>query len=73
MTDIHLSDEDRAFIGGQLQAGAYRTADDVIRAGLQVLREEDEELWRLIKVGEDDIKEGCRRSQRYLHVHRRLV
>ncbi|TCL96745.1 putative addiction module CopG family antidote [Rhizobium sp. PP-WC-2G-219] len=58
MTDIHLSDEDRAFIEGQLQMGAYRTADDVIRAGLQVLREEDEELRRLIKVGEDDIKAG---------------
>ncbi|MCD7108981.1 type II toxin-antitoxin system ParD family antitoxin [Rhizobium sp. DKSPLA3] len=58
MTDIHLSDDDRTFTEEQLQMGAYRTADDVIRAGLQVLREEDEELRRLIKVGEDDIEAG---------------
>jgi putative addiction module CopG family antidote len=58
MPDIHLSDEDRAFIESRLEAGEYRTAEEVVKAGVQALREDEEELRRLIKVGEDDIVAG---------------
>ncbi len=33
MTEIHLSDQDQAFIDEQVKDGRYKSADDVIAAG----------------------------------------
>jgi antitoxin ParD1/3/4 len=61
MTEIQLTDEDRAFIEAKLRTGVYNSAEDVLRAGLRSLeREENEtqELRRLVGQGLDDVKEG---------------
>jgi antitoxin ParD1/3/4 len=61
MTEIQLTEEDRAFIEAKLRTGVYKSAEDVLRAGLRSLeREENEtqELRRLVGQGLDDVKEG---------------
>lgn len=35
MTEIHLSEQHKAFIEEQVKAGTYKDADEVIAAGLQ--------------------------------------
>jgi antitoxin ParD1/3/4 len=61
MSEIHLSDEDRAFIEEQVKAGVYKDADAVVAAGLRLLGSEEgevEELRHLIQQGIDDVDAG---------------
>lgn len=61
MTEIHLSEQDRAFIDEQIKDGRYKSADDVIAAGLRLLGSEEgelQELRHLIQQGIDDIDAG---------------
>jgi antitoxin ParD1/3/4 len=61
MTEIHLSDDDKAFIEEQLRDGQYKSADDVIAAGLRLLGSEEgqiQQLRHLIQQGVDDIDAG---------------
>ncbi len=61
MTEIHLSDQDQAFIDEQVKDGRYKSADDVIAAGLRLLGSEEgelQELRHLIQQGIDDIDAG---------------
>ncbi|MBP1850774.1 hypothetical protein [Rhizobium halophytocola] len=37
MTEIRLSEQDRAFVGGEIGRGSYRTPEEVVSAGLQRL------------------------------------
>ena len=53
MTEIHLSEQDRAFIDEQVGAGIYKSADEVVAAGLRLLGSEEGklvELQRLIQI-----------------------
>ena len=61
MTDIHLSEQDRAFIEDQVQTGVYENADAVVAAGLRLLGSKDGkvlELRRLLQEGLDDVEAG---------------
>jgi antitoxin ParD1/3/4 len=61
MTEIHLSEQDQAFIDEQVKDGQYKCADDVIAAGLRLLGSEEgqlQELRHLIQQGIDDIDAG---------------
>lgn len=61
MTEIHLSDKDKAFIEEQVKAGVYKDADEVVAAGLRLLGSEEgelQELRRLIQEGIDDVEAG---------------
>ena len=44
LTSIRIDDEFQAFIDKQIADGRFQTADDVVRAGLSLLREEDKNL-----------------------------
>ncbi len=60
MTEIHLSEQDRAFIQEQVSAGRYKDADSVA-AGLRLLGSGEgklAELQRLIQEGLDDVDAG---------------
>jgi antitoxin ParD1/3/4 len=66
MTEIHLSDEDKAFIEDRMKAGIYKSSDDVVAAALRLLRQKDDkffELQRLMQEGLDDVAAG--RVHRY--------
>lgn len=61
MTEIHLSDDDKAFIQEQVKDGRYKSADEVVAAGLRLLGSEEgeiQELRRLIQQGIDDVDAG---------------
>lgn len=61
MTEIHLTEEEQAFIDAKLRSGVYRSAEDVVRAGLQSLARRDEEaeaLRRQVQQGIDDADAG---------------
>ncbi|TWF56832.1 type II toxin-antitoxin system ParD family antitoxin [Neorhizobium alkalisoli] len=61
MAEIHLSDEDKAFINEQVKAGIYKDADAVVAAGLRLLGSDEgkvEELRHLIQQGIDDVDAG---------------
>ena len=58
MPDTQLSDDDRAFIQREIRAGDDATADEVVSAGLQAVRADEDESRLLIQKGEDDIKPG---------------
>ncbi|WP_377295618.1 type II toxin-antitoxin system ParD family antitoxin [Rhizobium sp. SGZ-381] len=61
MTEIQLSDEDRAFIEAKLRSGVYKSAEDVVRAGLRLLKRQEneaEELRRLVGQGLEDLEAG---------------
>ena len=61
MTEIHLSEQDRAFVDRQIEAGIYKNLDDVVSAGLRLLGSEEGklvELQRLIQEGLDDVEAG---------------
>lgn len=61
MTEIHLSDDDKAFIEEQVKDGRYKDADEVVAAGLRLLGSEEgeiQELRRLIQQGIDDVDAG---------------
>ncbi|MFS8144527.1 type II toxin-antitoxin system ParD family antitoxin [Rhizobium sp. BR 249] len=61
MTTIRLNAAEEAFIEQQINAGYYENADDVVQAGLDLLREREikiAKLRALIKEGQDDIDMG---------------
>jgi antitoxin ParD1/3/4 len=58
MSDIQLSDEDRAFIEERVRSGPYKTVNDVVHAGLRSLRRDEAALKSLIQEGLDDIAAG---------------
>ena len=58
MTEIHLSDKDKAFIDEQVKAGVFKGANEVMAAGLRLLQEKQENLRRLIQEGLDDVETG---------------
>ena len=61
MTEIHLSEEDQAFVQDLLDNRVYRTADEVVAAGLRLLGSQEGrfmELQRLIQEGLDDVEAG---------------
>jgi len=61
MTEIHLSDSDKAFIHEQIEAGRYESAEDVVSAGLRALDSEEyrlAELRRQIEAADQQIARG---------------
>jgi antitoxin ParD1/3/4 len=58
MTEIHLSEKQQAFIAAQVEAGVYKDANEVVAAGLHLLREETEALKQMIQEGLDDVEAG---------------
>jgi antitoxin ParD1/3/4 len=61
MAIIHLDETEKAFIEEQVQSGYYKDADEVVRAGLRLLRKRKAkvaQLRELIKEGEDDVEAG---------------
>ncbi|RYE63768.1 MAG: type II toxin-antitoxin system ParD family antitoxin [Rhizobiaceae bacterium] len=61
MTEIHLNDEDRAFVEDLVKHRVYRDADEVVAAGLRLLGSEEGrfiELQRLIEEGLEDVEAG---------------
>lgn len=62
MDEIHLSEEDRAFVEAEVKAGRYLSAEDVVRAGLSLLQtvspEGMDDLRRLISAGDTDFEAG---------------
>ncbi|WP_426239781.1 type II toxin-antitoxin system ParD family antitoxin [Pararhizobium sp. DWP1-1-3] len=58
MSDIQLSDEDRAFIEERVRSGPYKTVNDVVHAGLRSLQRDEATLKSLIQEGLDDIAAG---------------
>ncbi len=58
MTEIHLKDDDLAFIEEQVKTGAYENAADVIAAGLSRLGSEDELLRTMIAEADNQLERG---------------
>ncbi|WP_105385733.1 type II toxin-antitoxin system ParD family antitoxin [Neorhizobium alkalisoli] len=58
MTEIHLSDKDKAFIEEQVKAGVYKDANEAVAVGLRQLQAKTEMLKRLIQEGLDDVEAG---------------
>lgn len=59
MPRIQLSAKDEEFVEQQLNAGSYESADDVVAAALELLREREEaELRQFIQEGLDDVESG---------------
>ncbi|MDH4413004.1 MAG: type II toxin-antitoxin system ParD family antitoxin [Rhizobium sp.] len=59
MQRIQLSANDADFVEEQLKSGLYEGADDVVAAGLKLLREREEaELRQFIQEGLDDVEAG---------------
>lgn len=61
MPEIHLTEEEQAFIDTKLRTGAYRSAEDVVRAGLALLDRHDRETEALrlsVQQGIDDADAG---------------
>jgi antitoxin ParD1/3/4 len=58
VTDIQLSDEERAFIEERVRRGPYKNMNDVVRAGLRSLQRDEAALKKLIQEGDDDIATG---------------
>lgn len=61
MTTIRLNAAEEAFIEQQINAGYYENADDVVQAGLDLLRDRETKIAKLralIKEGQDDIDMG---------------
>lgn len=61
MTEIHLSEDDRAFVQDLVDNRVYKNADEVVAAGLRLLGSEEGkfvELQRLIQEGLDDVAAG---------------
>lgn len=61
MTTIRLNAAEEAFIEQQIKAGYYNNADDVVQAGLELLRDRETKIAKLralIKEGQDDIDMG---------------
>lgn len=62
MTDIHLSEQDSAFIKEQVKAGSYKDADEVVAAGLRLLGSETEMLRQMIAEADAQFERGDYRT-----------
>lgn len=61
MTTIRLNAAEEAFVEQQIKAGYYHNANDVVQAGLKLLREREAKIVKLralIQEGQDDIDAG---------------
>ncbi|SIP92418.1 putative addiction module antidote protein, CC2985 family [Rhizobium sp. RU35A] len=58
MTEIHLTEEEQAFIDAKLRSGVYRSAEDVVRAGLQLLDRDDEHVRQAIDAADAQVAAG---------------
>ena len=58
MTEIRLSEQDRAFVEREIGKGSYRTPEEVVSAGLQRLGSEDEMLRQMIAEADAQIARG---------------
>lgn len=61
MPEIHLTEEEQAFIDTKLRTGAYQSAEEVVRAGLHLLDLQDREaaeLRRRLQQGINDADAG---------------
>ena len=61
MTTIRLNAAEEAFVEQQIKAGYYHNANDVVQAGLELLREREAKIVKLralIQEGQDDIDAG---------------
>lgn len=59
MPNIQLNKRDEKFVEKQISSGLYGSADEVVTAGLRLLRERDEaDLRMLIQEGIDDVEAG---------------
>lgn len=41
MPNVHLTEQMRAYVDGQIQSGAYANVSEVVRAGVRILMERD--------------------------------
>ncbi len=41
MPNVHLTEQMRAYVDGQIQTGAYANVSEVVRAGVRMLMERD--------------------------------
>ena len=64
--NVNLTDSFDVFIDEQIEAGRYRNASEVMRAGLRLLQQQTAEdgaklaaLRRLAKTGLDQLDQGC--------------
>ena len=58
MTEIHLTEEEQAFIDAKLRSGVYRSAEAVVRAGLQLLDRDDEHVRQAIDAADAQAAAG---------------
>lgn len=58
MPVIHLTEEEQAFIDTKLRTGAYRSAEDVVRAGLALLDQQEEQVRRMIDAADAQVAAG---------------
>lgn len=58
MTEIQLSEEDRAFIEAKLRTGVYKSAEDVLRAGLRSLERDEEQVRQMIDAADAQVASG---------------
>lgn len=59
MSNVRLNKKDGLFVEQHLEAGTYETAEDMVSAGLDLLREQENDTLRmLIQEGIDDIEAG---------------
>ncbi|NKN37986.1 type II toxin-antitoxin system ParD family antitoxin [Agrobacterium sp. a22-2] len=59
MSNVRLNKKDGLFVEHLLEAGTYETAEDMVSAGLDLLREQENDTLRmLIQEGIDDIEAG---------------
>lgn len=58
MPEIHLTEEEQAFIDTKLRTGAYRSAEDVVRAGLALLDQQEEQVRRMIDAADAQVAAG---------------
>ncbi|RYC17789.1 type II toxin-antitoxin system ParD family antitoxin [Ciceribacter ferrooxidans] len=59
MPNIQLNKRDEKFVEKQISSGLYDSAEEVVTAGLRLLRERDEaDLRMLIQEGVDDVEAG---------------
>jgi len=55
-TSVELGDEIAGFVSGQVQSGRYRSASEVIRAGIRLLQDQETKMAALraaLKEGEE--------------------
>lgn len=59
--EIQLDAEERAFIEDRVKTGSYPSAQEVIRAGLRSLKQQEDELDALramVRAGDEDVAAG---------------